>query len=461
MNNRSLEKDPNMKEHLCIKLEEHFQVVLALASVIQSNGRDSHQDLNGLFENLLRDLHELIHELRSQIEEDTQRSRFRLTRQHDTGGRPKYIVSKEQIETLRDTGMNWKSIAQTLGISERTLFRRREEFGLPETFSNITDAELQGNIESILQQTPFAGETYIRGSLVARKIFVQRYRVRESLRLLDPVGRAVRKRVTIQRRSYNVAAPNHLWHMDSNHKLIRWKFVIHGCIDGNSRAIIYLRCCTNNLASSALQFFMEGTERFGVPLRVRADRGVENVEVAKFMVTTRGTGRGSFITGNSVHNQRIERLWREVNRVLGALYKDLFIVMENSGILDLDNEVHLLALEIVYLPRINASLQEFEQQWNHHGIRTAGHKSPMALWYSGNIYSQQDILVNDLESYGVDYDGEVPDVETDNNVVVPEGTIVISDEQWAQIQNAVPDPLANDSNYGINFYCRVLETLEQ
>ena len=234
--------------------------------------------------------------------------------------------------------------------------------------------------------------------------------------------------------------------------------MVHGCINGYSHAITYLKCCTNNLASSALQFFVEGTEKFGVPSRVRADRGVENVEIAKFMISTRGAGRGSFITGNSIHNQRIERLWREVNRVVGALYKDLFITMENSGILDVDNEANLLALKIIYLPRINASLREFEQQWNYHGVRTVGHRSPMALWYSGNICNQGDILINDFFSYGIDYDGDVPDIETDNNVVVPECSLVLSDQQWTIIENIVPDPLADDGNFGINFYCMIVDT---
>ena len=118
------------------------------------------------------------------------------------------------------------------------------------------------------------------------------------------------------------------------------------------------------LASSALQFFVEGTEKFGVPSHVRADCGVENKEIAKFMISTRGTGTGTFVTGNSVHNQRIERLRWEVNRVVGPLYRDIFITVENSGILDVDNEANLLSLKIVYLPTINPSLREFEQQCN-------------------------------------------------------------------------------------------------
>ena len=53
----------------------------------------------------------------------------------------------------------------------------------------------------------------------------------------------------------------------------------------------------------------------------------------------------------------------------------------------------------------------------------------MALWYSRNIQNQQDVAINDLSSNGVEYNGEVPDVEIENNVVVPECTIVMSDEQ--------------------------------
>ena len=158
---------------------------------------------------------------------------------------------------------------------------------------------------------------------------------------------------------------------------------MHGGIDGYSRLIVYLRCSDNNQADNVLQLFTEAVMKYSCPSRVRADRGRENTLVADYMICQRGPNRSSFICGRSVHNQRIERLWRDLFVSCTFLYYSLFYHMEETNILDRDDEVCLFCLHYVFIPRINSSLQNFVSTWNNHSLRTASGKSPSQLWITG------------------------------------------------------------------------------
>lgn len=61
--------------------------------------------------------------------------------------------------------------------------------------------------------------------------------------------------------------PNYVWHIDGNHKLIRWQLVIHGGVDGYSRTITFLSCSENNHDSTG-SAFEEAVATYGVASRV-------------------------------------------------------------------------------------------------------------------------------------------------------------------------------------------------
>ncbi len=62
----------------------------------------------------------------------------------------------------------------------------------------------------------------------------------------------------------------------------RWKLVVHGGIDGYSRIPVFLKCTNNNKASTVLSVFIEAVRVYGLPSRVRSNKGGENCDVSMF-----------------------------------------------------------------------------------------------------------------------------------------------------------------------------------
>lgn len=127
-------------------------------------------------------------------------------------GRPRYDLTADQINHCLDLGLNWQGIASLFGIDRRTLFRHRQRLGIPsQDYTPLSDEDLMSIVGQILSNTPNAGETYVRGSLRSRGIRIQRWRVRQILQEIDPIGRCFRRSQAIRRRIYHVAGPNELW----------------------------------------------------------------------------------------------------------------------------------------------------------------------------------------------------------------------------------------------------------
>lgn len=134
---------------------------------------------------------------------------------------------------MRDLGFSWMAISWMLSVNIWTLYNHRTQLDLLDygSFTNISNDDLDCLICGVLRQTPGSGETYITGSLRGRGIRVQRWWVRECLRVVDPVGRALRGRRAIQLRVYDVSVPNQVWCVYLLTVLINICIVLYSFID--------------------------------------------------------------------------------------------------------------------------------------------------------------------------------------------------------------------------------------
>ncbi|KAJ8303655.1 hypothetical protein KUTeg_018765 [Tegillarca granosa] len=242
--------------------------------------------------------------------------------------RKQYNIGEVILENLIETGFSVLDMSKLLSVSERTIYRRMNRFNIGKRkFTDIDD------------EFPRCGEKMIRQFLSSKGIKITRSRLREALHRIDNDGIEERSRNRLHRRVYNVTAPNHLWHVDTNHKLIRWNFIITGGIDGFSRFVVFLQCVNNNKADTIFNSFRSGTLDYKTPFRMRSDQGLENIKIAEFMFEARGLDSSSMIVGKSTHIQRIERLWRDV--------------FEDQGMLDPLSDIDIFALHYVFTEKIN------------------------------------------------------------------------------------------------------------
>ncbi len=123
-----------------------------------------------------------------------------------------------------------------LGISRSTLYRRLESYGISSnSYTNISQSDLKEVVHEIKKEHPTSGEVMLQGHLLLKGIKVQRNKLRSAIHSTDHANTVMRRSDVIRRRVYSNPHPNAVWHVDGNHKMIRWRLVIHAGIDGFSR----------------------------------------------------------------------------------------------------------------------------------------------------------------------------------------------------------------------------------
>ena len=150
---------------------------------------------------------------------------------------------------------------------------------------------------------------------------------------------------------------------------------------------------------------------FGIPSCVQSEKG-ENIMICHFMVPFRGPGRGSHIAGFSVHNQRIERLWRDVCWCVCCLFH-----------------------EILYFLSVQ------RKKW-----------SPRKIWVNRmidparrNLTAVADVVNGTLapDDLGINCEGPLPDKQT-HTVDVPETFCPLSNSSMQFFLDSLPETVNID-----------------
>lgn len=268
-------------------------------------------------------------------------------------------------------------------ISKRTLLNRLKMYGLCRRGRAIDEQIVR---EHITRELDGSGSLLGYRSMWRRLhskygINVPRSTVQVLLAELDPEGTQQRKAHRLKRRQYSNPGPNFCWHVDGYDKLKPYGFPVHGCIDGYSRRIIWLKLTrSNNNPRIIASFFMESIKELqGCPALLRTDRGTENGSMATVQCFLRRNHQDS-LAGLSAHrygsshtNQRIEGWWAFLRRNWSSWWMNFFKDMVDSGELDTSNQMQMACLWFSFSKVIENELNQVKNDWNCHRIRRSKH----------------------------------------------------------------------------------------
>jgi len=263
-------------------------------------------------------------------------------------------------------------------------------------------------IQPILEENRNWGHVMLMSRVNAAGYHVGRDRLKRIIKQIDPQGCEFRKKKSIKRREYTSKGYGYFWHIDTDHKLGNksYGFVIASGIDGSTRFCPYIHVGTDNSASTNLKAFRGGVNAYGLPSRVRADKGGEGIKIARYMLRRRGLNRGSYQTGPSIHNQRVERFNLDCNEKVVRPYQEIYKQLVINRIFRQDSNAHKFVLQYMLLGKLKYDFETFRLAWNNHKCRTEHYKTPNQLKIIRHLDLREPLEGDDNENDNISEDGD-------------------------------------------------------
>ena len=191
-------------------------------------------------------------------------------------------------------------------ISIRTLKRWLQTYGLQRKICNITKDNLKQMFSREIEgSTAAKGYRALWSSLkVSYRVNIKRDAVMKLLIELDPNGSENWKAHRLRRRQYVSVGSNFCRDADGYGK---YGLLIHGCVDGFSHNILWLKVSrTNNDPIVPAYFYIETVKKMGFcPQYLGTDCGTENGIIAGIQCLFL-MSEDAHRYGSSISNQRIE-----------------------------------------------------------------------------------------------------------------------------------------------------------
>ncbi|XP_069126950.1 uncharacterized protein [Argopecten irradians] len=264
-------------------------------------------------------------------------------------------------------------------LSSNAIRKRLKRAGMPSRKgpTNHSENEVKIAIKELLSSLPHTvGYRQITDHLRQRHVHVRRDTVMKTMRELDPIGVDFRRRRRIVRRLYRTCGPNHVWHVDGYDKLKPYGLAIHGCIDGYSRKIMWLKVGpTNNDPRIVAHNYAQCVADIkGCPMILQSDPGTENVVIGALQCVLRHnstdcfSGIHSYRIVRSVFNQRIEAWWSILRRQQSEWWISLFKDLATFGGFHRGNEYNMRCIRYCFIPTLQHELNCLADRWNSHFI---------------------------------------------------------------------------------------------
>jgi hypothetical protein len=294
-----------------------------------------------------------------------------------------YFYQGYEYNTILDFISKYHGISMCL----RTLKNRFQQLGLCRKDTDFNEEEVRARIQSEIDGPGcMGGYRTMWHTLRSEGYMVPRGKVEHLLKELDPEGCEFRRARRLRRRAYVNQGPNFCWHIDGYDKLKPFGFPIHGCIDGYSRKMLWLKVSrSNNNPHVILKMNLDTVRKYGgCPIKVRTDYGTENglVAAAQYYFTD---NEGAHIYGTSQHNQRIEGWWSFFRRNRASWWINFFKDLSDQGSLTTGNDLEMECLWFCFCKLIQQDLDDIRHRWNTHYIRRSRHDTipgrPNELFY--------------------------------------------------------------------------------